>query len=134
MTYNNPLLEGSVVEMTLSFNHLYGDKWAALYGQANRFRTRRIIFPQFTPKEGEEYQVRVSVTNTGEFVYKGETFRVCRAELSSSATQGGVMLYKIFGDRPDTVLGNALQDAGIGTKQNTTMADKLAAAGFERRK
>ena len=134
MTYNNPLLEGQAVEMSLSFNHLYGDKWAALYGEANPFRTRRIIFPQFTPMEGEEYQVRVSVTKTGVFIYKGETFRVCRAELSAAATQGGVILYQIFGEQPDTILGNALQSAGIGTKQNTTMADRLVAAGFGRKK
>jgi hypothetical protein len=120
--------------MTLSFTHLYGDKWAALYGKVSRFNTRRIIFPQFVAEEGREYEVRVSVTKTGEFTYKGEQFRVCRAELATSASQGEVIVHQIFGDEPKTSMGAAFREAGIGSKVNTAFADQLSALGYTRKR
>lgn len=133
MTYEQPLYEGVEYEMTLSFSHLYSNKWAAFRGTAKRFQLRRIIFPDFTPEEGKEYLVRFKVTKTGVFVYKGEEFRVCRAELAASATKMEVAIHKIFGNQPVGVVGMALQGAGVGTSANTTMAQKMIDAGFKKR-
>lgn len=133
MTYEEPLYEGREYEMMVVFNHLYHDKWAAFRGEAKKFQPRRIIFPNFVPEEGKEYRVRFKVTKTGVFVYKGEEFRVCRAELASSATTGEMLVRKIFGNQPVGALGAALQGAGVGTSANTLMAEKLGALGFRKR-
>lgn len=133
MTYEEPLYEGREYEMEIVFHHLYHDKWAAFRGEAKKFQLRRIIFANFIPEEGKEYRVRVMVTKTGVFTFKGEEFRVCRAELASSATKGEMLVRQIFGDQPGA-MGAALQSAGVGTKANTTMAEKLVAAGFKKRR
>ena len=133
MTYEETLYEGREYEMPVSFCHLYHDKWAAFRGEAKKFQPRRIIFPNFVPEEGKEYRVRFKVTKTGVFVYKGEEFRVCRAELASSATKGEMLVRQIFGEQPGA-MGAALQRAGVGTSVNTLMAEKLAAAGFRKRR
>jgi len=132
--YGQLLSEGSEYNLSLSFSHLYGDKWACFLGKVSQIQPlRRIIFPDFMPKEGETYSVRVKVTKTGIFNYQGEEFRVCRAELAESATRGEVLIHKLSGRGPLTVMGAALRDAGIGTSTNTTMADKLRAAGIGKR-
>lgn len=123
MLLNSPLYEGQVVTMSLKFAHLYGDKWAVFYGQARRHNLRRIIFPQFVPEEGVQYEVRVAVTKTGVFSYNGEDFRVCRAELVASATSGEVLVHQIFGRQEVFVSPEPLLI-------NDTFAQKLALAGF----
>jgi len=128
---NAPLYEGLEYNLTLSFSHLYGDKWAAFYGKETPYQRRRIIFPQFTPEEGKEYAVRVKVTKTGIFTYKGEDFQVCRAELAEAATKGEVLVHQMFNGRePMTEIGLAMQRAGVGSAVSTALADQLRAAGF----
>lgn len=132
MLNNTPLYEGQVVIMSLKFCHLYGDKWAAFYGAANsRWQLRRIIFPQFVPEEGKEYEVKVAVTKTGVFTYKGEEFRVCRAELAEAATAMEVALHQVYGAaEPSTAFGVALKKAEVDPN---SFAGKLALAGFSKK-
>lgn len=130
--FSIPLYEGQVVTMSLKFTHLYDEKWAAFYGTASgRWQLRRIIFPQFLPEEGKEYEVKVVVTRTGRFVYKNEEFRVCRAELAEAATVMEVVLHQVYGAaEPTSAFGVALKNAAVDPN---SFAGKLALAGFSKK-
>lgn len=101
------------MHMSLTFEHLYDDRWGHIQKARYKWENPTIIFPSdFTPEIGKKYACRIMQTNAT-FVYNGVTYNVLSAYLENCAAMADEIAYD-FRERPPkkTAMELAFENAG----------------------
>ncbi|MFA6193359.1 MAG: hypothetical protein WC726_00650 [Parcubacteria group bacterium] len=89
---------GMPEKTTLSFRHLYDDRFAAFAKARYPWELPRIIFPSgFQPETGRDYKCIVTKIKKGEFVFEDISYHICHAMLEEEGNILDFMDFKYRG-------------------------------------